>query len=373
MLAAIAADHRLRTLVPAGSYSKDHNVIDLTSNDYLDLRHDPVHQAALHEVARDFPFGSGGSRLLGGEHPVFRDFERMVADFADAEDALFFPSGFAANESVATTLGRLPDAAFFSDELNHASIIDGIRASGLEKSRRRIFAHNDLTMLESQLAQTKGLKFIFSESLFSMDGDTPDLNGLQTLADRYGATLVIDEAHAFFCNGPEGRGLCPGTGIRHREAIRILTCGKGMSLQGALVCSPSWFRDLLINVARPFIYTTGPSPVLAAAGVATMQRSAALQEKRDHLAFVSRRLRVTLNGLGFSTARAGHHILPVICGENSKALALSAFLAERGISSRAIRPPTVPAGTARVRLSLHAGIAEPDLARIESVFRDFAP
>lgn len=302
---------------------------------------------------------------------MFRELEHAVASLVSADDALFFPSGFAANEAVATTLGQLPGVAFFSDSLNHASIIDGIRAARIDRSKRLIFAHNNLADLEQKLAGISGLKFIFTESLFSMDGDCPDLPGLQLLADKYQATLVIDEAHSFFCNGAEGRGLTWQAGVRHRETIRILTCGKAFGLQGALVCSPVWFRDLMINTARPFIYTTAPSPVIAAAALATVKCSARLKSKRERLMQLSTSLRTTLNDLGYSTAQANHHILPIICGENRKALALSAFLAEHKISSRAIRPPTVPSGTARVRLSLHAGLTYGGFSRIVDAFTAF--
>lgn len=371
ILAAIAAQDRLRTLVPSGTFAGDSDILDLTSNDYLDLRNDFEHQSMLYERIRGLPFGSGGSRLLGGEHPVFRELEHAVAAFVDAEDALFFPSGFAANEAVATTLGQLPDVSFFSDTLNHASIIDGIRAARLDRSRRAIFKHNDLADLEETFTASSGLKFIFTESLFSMDGDCPDLAGMQVLADKYQAILVIDEAHSFFCSGDNGRGLTQQKGVRHRESIRVLTCGKAFGLQGALVCCPSWFRDLMINTARPFIYTTAPSPVIGAAALATVRCSDQLGHKRERLSRLSFTLRSTLHELGYSTAQAEHHILPIICGENGKALALSAFLAEHKISSRAIRPPTVPAGAARVRLSLHAGLTDSGVSRIVDAFTEF--
>ncbi len=330
--------------------------LDLTHNDYLGLRGDTTFQERARAAASAWPVGAGASRLLGGEHAVFRALERQFAAFKGAPDALYFGSGYAANEACVATLARF-GARVFSDSLNHASIIDGVRLSGRAGTERVVFPHGDLVALERALAaSTADHNLILSESLFSMDGDRADLAALAELASRYRGILMIDEAHAIGALGPSGRGLVPAAGLNPETTITVNTCGKALGVQGALVCGPTWFRDLLINTARPFIFTTGPSPWCAAALQVAIDYVASLDERRAWLAAASTELIAALRRLGFETGSTTSFIIPILCGSDTRALALA----------------TVPEGTARVRLSLHAGLTDPDLVRIIAAFKEVA-
>lgn len=356
---------RLRTLVPCKPGDLP---LDLTHNDYLGLRTDTHFQQMAMAGLTDLPAGSGASRLLGGEHPIFRKLEQAFAAFKGAPGALYFGSGYAANEALGSTLASM-GGRIFSDSLNHASIIDGIRLSGLAKKDRVVFPHGDLHWLETQLKRSDAAyNLIFSESLFSMDGDKADLAGLWDLAQKYRGVLVIDEAHAIGCMGTEGKGLTADS-LDQSKIITINTCGKALGVSGAFICGPSWLRDLLINRARPFIYTTAPSPWMAAALLASIQYLPQLASRRKWLASAAQHLKDHLNQMGYHTGASESHIIPILCGPDGKAVDLASFLVEHGVHVRAIRPPTVPEGTSRVRLSLHAGIDEAGLTHIIDGFR----
>ena len=374
LLDQLSKKDRLRSLRPM---LPDASRLDLTHNDYLGLRSDAHFQAMALRSVQNLSVGAGASRLLGGEHPIFRELELSFAHFKGAPEALFFGSGFAANEAVAVALAQL-GGRIFSDSLNHASIIDGIRLSGLAHSERVIFPHGDLVFLERQLALSPApYNLIFSESLFSMDGDHADLHKLADLAQRYNGVLVIDEAHAIGCCGPQGRGLVAAAGLEQERLITINTCGKALGVSGALVCGPQWFRDLLINVARPFIYSTAPSPWIAAALLTSVNYMAELEERRFWLADAAQRMIGQLTEMGYHTGTSQSHIIPIICGDDSQALALAKTLTDEGVEVRAIRPPTVPEGTSRVRISLHAALGESGFYRIIKGFqkaaKDHAP
>jgi len=344
-------------------------MIDLTHNDYLGLRADPEFQERVRAAVADLPVGSGGSRLLGGEHPVFTALEREFAHFKGAPDALYFPSGYAANEAVASALARLPDVAFHSDALNHASLIDGIRLGGLPKERRPVFRHRDLAHLEQLLAaSTARFNVIFTESVFSMDGDVADLAGIARLARAYRGVLVVDEAHAILCLGQDGQGLAATSGLGSDELITVNTCGKALGAAGALVAGPTWIKEFLVNTARPFIYTTAPSPWTAAALRVALHMAPGLAQRRTRLTRLADAVRTELARYGYDTGASTTHILPLIVGADTAALRFSAALADRAIHVRAIRPPTVPEGTARLRLSLHAALADTDAQRLIDTF-----
>lgn len=361
-LAALQDQARLRTLQtpPAGC-------IDLTLNDYLGLRDDAEHQAVVASAIAGLPSGAGASRLLGGELPVFGAVERAFAAFKGAEASLYFASGYAANEALPAALALLGGVRIFSDALNHASIIDGIALAKLPKEQRVVYRHGDTAELEVWLkASDADVNLIVTESLFSMDGDVVDLVEMQRLAARYRGVLVVDEAHAILCAGEGGRGLAPVGG----NVITVDTCGKAFAAQGAFVSGPRWLRDYLINTARPFIYSTAPSPWIAAALGATLARGeAALGPRRKRLAEIGAHVRGALKAMDFAIGASASHIVPVMCGTDAAALAMSARLAESGVHARAIRPPTVPEGTARVRLSLSAGMTDAHVERVIAAFR----
>jgi 8-amino-7-oxononanoate synthase len=211
------------------------------------------------------------------------------------------------------------------------------------------------------------INVLFTESLFSMDGDRADLSHMMELATKYRGVLVVDEAHAIGCYGEQGRGLT--SGLNHKCIISINTCGKALGVQGALVCGPQWFTEYLINKARPFIYSTAPSPWLAAALMVSLKYVARMDQERDRLQALSDQVRGELKRLGFDTGISQSHIIPVLCGSDRKALELGAALSEDQVIVKAIRPPTVPEGSSRLRLSLRADLTDAHVETLISAFR----
>lgn len=356
-------EHRLRKL---SQIHEGDGLIDLTHNDYLGLRADPFFRERLLQATRDLPPGAGASRLLGGEYPIFQKLEETFSAFKGAPATLFFGSGYAANEGLITSLSNFT-GSIFSDQLIHASMIDGIRLSKVPRSRRLHYPHLDLNELERYLSTSKSdLNLILTESLFSMDGDIPNLDALRDLARNYRGILVVDEAHAIGCYGSQGNGLCED----HEDLITVNTCGKGLGLQGALVSGPDWLKDIMINMARPFIFTTAPSPWIAAGLAEAIPYVSELQCRRDWLHGLSSQVREQLKQSGFNIGQSTSHIIPMIVGSDHEALKLQTLFKKQHILVKAIRPPTVPKGTARVRLSLHAGITESQLKHLlESIYK----
>lgn len=361
-LQALKAQDRWRSLCP-----QQRGLIDLSHNDYLGLRDDQAHQSTLRAAIQDLPCGAGASRLLGGEHPIFAELENAFAAFKGAEASLYFPSGYAANESVITTLARLPGTAFFSDALNHASLIDGFRLAALPTPRKSIYRHADMEDLEKHLRQSVAeINIIVTETVFSMDGDCAPLQDLEGLARRYRGVLVLDEAHAIFVWGTQGRGLAPQcTDI---DILTIDTAGKALGVQGALLSGPRWLRELLINQARPFIYTTAASPWLAAALLATLRASTTFQARRERLAQLSQQVLGALKAQGWDTGPSSTQIIPILLGADARALAKSQTLRVRNLLVPAIRPPTVAEGSARLRLSLHSQLTDPQITELIEAF-----
>ena len=339
--------------------------LDLNHNDYLGLRTNSAWQRRVWQRCQALPVGAGGSRLLGGEFTVFQQLEQQFADFKHAPRALFFPSGYAANSACVPALAHaLPQAQFFSDQLNHASLIDGFRLAKIPAARKHIYPHLDYEALEQALAASHAeVNIIISESLFSMDGDTCDLPRIYALAQRYRGVLLIDEAHAVGVCG-DGSGLLAEHHLDHRQLISINTCGKALGSSGAFVCGPTWFIDYLINTARHFIYTTAPSPWLA---IAVQEAIAYVQnnpQPRQHLAALAQTLRERLHAADFDIGRSSSHIIPVLVENSPQALHWAQQLAAAKISVGAIRPPTVP--VPRLRLSLHAALDAEQVAGLSA-------
>jgi 8-amino-7-oxononanoate synthase len=356
---------RLRPLTPASG-------IDLTHNDYMGLREDREFQARALAAATPWPAGSGASRLLGGEHRIYAEVEKAFAAWKDAESALYFPSGYAANEALMSAL-HLGDAVYFSDEWNHASLIDGMRLARLKPEQKRIFRHNDLMQLERLLQVCPAaLKIIVVESLYSMDGDLCPARELAALAQRYEAVLVVDEAHALGVYGTEGEGWMAAQGVDHAHYISVNPCGKSMAGSGAFICGPAWLRDHLINTARSFIFTTGASPWAAAALGESVRTMKALAERRREFQERIERLHRHVDELGLNKGLSATHIIPIILGAEAEALRAEEFCQERGVLTRAIRPPTVPEGSCRLRLSLHAGLSDADEEHMKQVLSELA-
>jgi 8-amino-7-oxononanoate synthase len=353
----LAARDQLRSLeVPAG--------INLSSNDYLGLStHPALRQAVVDAVARAERMGATGSRLLSGHSREWEELETEFGKFAGTEAALCFSSGYAANIGLlSAVLGR--GDVVFSDALNHASIVDGIRLSGAE---RMIYAHCDIEALEAALRTYTGKsyrKLIVTESVFSMDGDFAPLAEITALAQHYGAAVVVDEAHALGVFGPEGRGRMAELGLERGAFAIVYPCGKALASAGAVVCGSATLKHFLINRARTFLFTTALPPYFAAQIGRALKLARAADAERARLAAMAAQLRTSLRAAGFDTGASASQIVPILLGENAVALHYAAELSRAGFAARAIRPPTVPPETARLRLSLTCTLGDADVARL---------
>jgi 8-amino-7-oxononanoate synthase len=338
--------------------------IDLSSNDYLGLATDPrMKQSLLESVQSASRIASSGSRLLSGQDEAWTLLEQNFAQWVGAEAALYFTSGYAANIGLLSAILR-PEDVVFSDKANHASLIDGIR---LAKCRRVIFPHLDLNFLEGELrrhASIAGARVIVVESIFSMEGDRTPLADLSALAERYGAELIVDEAHAIGVRGPHGSGCVAEAGHSARILATVHPCGKALAAAGAFVGGSKNLRRFLINRARTFIYSTGLPPYFASQVAAGVSLAKHAEGERARLMEFGALLRKELRNNGFDTARSDSQIVPVILGSNEVAIHFAECLRTSGFGVRAIRPPTVPAGTARLRLSLTAKLSKEILAEL---------
>lgn len=353
-LDSLARRDRLRALAPRAGR-------DFASNDYLALAEAPelvaIAQAAL---ARGAPVGAGGSRLLRGNHPEHEALEEEAAQFFGAESALYFGAGFSANEALLATLPQRDDL-ILHDQFIHASAHDGMR---LSRAPRRAFAHNDMNALEEALREWRGAggvgrPWIAIESLYSMDGDFAPLDEVMALAARHDGFVLIDEAHATGVYGPGGRGRAAAFEGRE-NVVTVHTCGKALGVSGALVCLARPLRDFLINRGRNFIFATAPSPLIAACVRGVLKLVARADDRRADL-----QARIALAGRELQSrcniASSGSQIQPIIVGADGRALALAARLRACGYDIRAIRPPTVPEGAARLRLSFTLHVNEPQI------------
>ena len=333
--------------------------IELSSNDYLGLSAHPLLLQSMAEAIAGEGCGSTGSRLLTGARDSFAELECRFAAFKGAERALYFSSGYLANLAVLTTLPEAGDV-IFSDERNHASLIDGSR---LSRARRVIFPHGDPSALAKLLAgETTGAqKFVVTESLFSMDGDIAPLAAYAALCREHQAALIVDEAHAVGIYGDRGSGLLEMTGTE--PLVSVDTAGKALGVCGAFVSGPAWVIDSLIQQARPFIFSTAPPPSVASALQASLTVIETEPWRRHQLLTRSAYLRRRLQETGIMVPDAVSQIIPVIIGENDRSLRVAESLQREGFDVRAIRPPSVPPGTARLRLSVHAGLTEAVLDR----------
>ena len=335
---------RLRALRPAGG-------IDFSSNDYLGLAaSEALRNAAREAIERGVSLGSGGSRLLRGNSEEHEALEAEAASFFGAESALFLGSGFAANSLLLATLPQSDDVILF-DELVHASTHEGMR---LSRAPGAAFSHNDANaaahaILEWRKRGGRGTPWIALESLYSMDGDIAPLSDFAALAEREGAMLLIDEAHAVGVFGPRGRGLAADFQGR-KNTIVLATCGKALGCEGALILAPETIRDFLINRGRSLIFSTAPSPLIAAITRASLELTAAADDRRERLRHSIATTQLVLDACGLPYS--GSQIQPIIIGEDARTIAIAEELQKRGFDVRGIRPPTVPNGTSRLRISI---------------------
>ncbi|MCC6141796.1 MAG: 8-amino-7-oxononanoate synthase [Nitrospira sp.] len=328
------------------------SVILLASNDYLGLAtHPAVIQAAIQATER-YGTGAGASRLVCGTLPPHAELEQALAAFKQTPSALVYGSGYLANLGVIPSL-IARGGLIFADRLCHASLIDGAR---LSRADLRVYRHRDLNHLESLLKRTnqKRPTLIVTDGLFSMDGDLAPLPDLATLAERFSATLYVDDAHGTGVMGPSGRGTLEHFGVEDRIPFHMGTLGKALGSSGAYLAGPADMIQYLVNTSRPFMFTTAPPPASAAAACAALTvlqqdptRRARLWRNRDHL-FTG------LTRLGFRLTDSTSPILPILIGQAEKALAFAEQLLAHGVYAPAIRPPTVPDGSSRIRVTITA-------------------
>ncbi len=335
-------------------------LLNLSSNDYLSLAAHPVVREAAAEAARRYGAGAGASRLLGGDLPIHRELEAELAALKGTEDAVVFPSGYHANTGVIPALVEAGDAVF-SDELNHASIVDGCR---LSYARREVYRHGDVEQLASLLARTPARRrLIVTDTLFSMDGDVAPLPELCDLAERHGAMLMVDEAHATGIYGG-GAGLCAEASVAARVPIQMGTLGKALGSGGAYVAGPRRLTRWLRSRCRSYVFTTALPPPSCGAALAAVRlvRSEEGRALRERLLERARGFAEALRAGGLRTLGGRHHLLAAVVGAPEAAMEASRLLEERGLFARAVRPPTVPPGTSRLRLSVCAGHEAAELA-----------
>jgi 8-amino-7-oxononanoate synthase len=346
--------------------------VDFCSNDYLGFGKDAAERAEIRGLTPPARLAWGGvaSRLLRGHHAIWEDVESSLAAWHGAEAALIFTSGYVANEGLLATVIE-PRDWVASDEFNHASIIDGLR---LSKAERFVFRHNDLDHLENGLQaadRSRGTQrqvFVVTESLFGMEGDRAPLAGLVDVCERYGARLIVDEAHATGCFGSSGSGLVDEAGLRQRVLASMHTGGKALAVTGAYVCGSAMLRELLINRCRHFIFTTALPPIIGTWWLESIERVKTASDRRQKLGELAAMFRKELHEDGV-TAAGEDYIVSVLVGDDYRAMAAAEHLQAGGWDIRAIRPPSVPEGTARLRISIHA---DHDVATLTSVARAVA-
>jgi 8-amino-7-oxononanoate synthase len=363
-LQALKEDNRLRGLKPRAG-------IDFTSNDYLALASAPrIKKAVFAALEAGTPIGAGGSRLLRGNCEEHETLEAEAARFFGAETALFFGGGYVANFALLTTLPQRGDLLVL-DALVHASVHEGARAG---RADFRISKHNDAQSVENTIRDWRarggtGRVWIVVESLYSMDGDFAPLEELVATAERHDAFMIVDEAHATGVYGEQGRGLTAP--YKGRENLLVVhTCGKALGAAGALVTASGVLRDFMVNRCRPFIFATAPSPLTA---VAVREALLILQDEPERQQRLAKMVAFTHREISVRGWRSPSHsqIVPYIVGDNAGAMRLASALQARGFDIRGIRPPTVPAGTARLRISLTLNAMEDDVrAMLDALFEE---
>ncbi|WP_314436112.1 8-amino-7-oxononanoate synthase [Massilia timonae] len=338
------------------------------SNDYLGLASHPLVIEALRAGATLYGAGSGASHLVSGHGRAHHVLEERLAEWMaphlEQARALTLCTGYMANLAILTALGLDADATIFSEALNHASLIDGAR---LAKAGVTVYPHGDVDALEAQLkASSAATKIVVTDSVFSMDGNLAPLPALLAVCERHGAWLVVDDAHGFGVLGTNGRGALEHFGLRSPNLVYMGTLGKAAGVGGAFVAAHASVIELLVQRARPYIYTTACPPALAHALLASLDIIGGAEgaSRRAHLAGLVRQLRESLDFQHWKLAASTTAIQPVIIGSNDAALRASAALHEQGLWVPAIRPPTVAPGTARLRVTLSAAHGIDDVAQL---------
>lgn len=351
-LTKLKEESRFRALSPAKG-------IDFTSNDYLGFKSHPVlRETAIAALNAGLDIGSGGARLLRGNHTAHEQLEQNAATFFGCERTLFFATGFSANHALMTTLPSKDDIILF-DALIHASLRDGIQANPAKHFR---IAHNDVNAFEDMLKKNSSAQcWVVIESVYSMDGDLAPLPELIKLCEKYNAMLVVDEAHATGVFGEQGKGLTHT--LHSPNLITLHTCGKGLGVAGALVCASNDVIETLINKARGFIYSTAPMPLQAVLVDKALELCASADAQRARLFQLCEMAKQFLPA-------SPSPIFPVILGDEQRALNAAIALQAKGFDIRAIRPPTVPAGSSRLRITLNAMLRDEDIKSLGAALQE---
>ncbi len=326
-------------------------VLLLCSNNYLGLADHPLVREAAAEAAMRWGAGAGASRLISGNMEPHLQLEASLAEFKGYESALLFGSGYLANTGVIAALAGAGEVVF-SDELNHASIVDGCR---LSRAETFVYRHGDLEHLAWGLRGAGArASLIVSDGVFSMDGDVAPLPGLLELARRHGCRLMVDEAHATGTTGPRGRGSVAAAGLSGEVDVVVGTLGKALGSYGAYACAGAETIDFLLNTARPFVFSTAPAPPAVAAAAAALELLRAEPKRVERLQENGAALRSALAAEGLTAGRSQTHIAPIEVGDAERTMELCESLLERGVFAQGIRPPTVPEGSSRLRLTVMA-------------------
>ncbi|HSM97968.1 MAG TPA: 8-amino-7-oxononanoate synthase [Gallionella sp.] len=343
--------------------------LSFCSNDYLGLANHPQLIAALQQGAQQHGVGAGAAHLVSGHSATHHQLEHELAAFVGKPGALLFSTGYMANLGVVQALVGKGDTVF-ADKFNHASLNDAMQLSRAKVKRYR---HNDMNQLAQLLEQAgSGRKLVITDAVFSMDGDLAPLPELLALCEQHDAWLLIDDAHGFGVLGAQGRGTLAHYGIASQRVICMATLGKAAGVFGAFVAAEQAVIDTLVNHARSYVYTTATPPALANALLASLQQIADGDGLRGHLQRLIAQLRSGLHGLPWSVMPSATAIQPLLVGGNQAALDMSEGLRERGIWVAAIRPPTVPQGTARLRITLSAAHTAADVTRLTGALHELA-
>jgi 8-amino-7-oxononanoate synthase len=333
-------------------------VLLLCSNNYLGLADHPRVREAAADAAMRWGAGAGASRLVSGNMTVHRRLEEQLAEFKRSAACVLFGSGYLANTGVISALAREGDVVF-SDALNHASLVDGCR---LARAETFVYDHCDPDHLEWGLREADGRgSLIVTDSVFSMDGDVAPLEEIVELAQRYDARVMVDEAHATGCMGPGGRGAVADAGLENEVDILVGTLGKALGSYGAYVCCDRTMADFLVNRARTLIFSTALPPPAVAGAMSALELLREQPERVDRLARNARVLRDSLIDHGLEPGPSETQIIPLIVGDATEAMAACERALQRGVFAQAMRPPTVPQGTSRLRLAVMASHSRSEL------------
>jgi 8-amino-7-oxononanoate synthase len=359
-------------LTPTSVRVDDTAYVDFASNNYLGLTHHPALIDAVRRAAQDVGVGSGAAPLITGYSPLHATAECAIAQWKGTADAVLLPSGYQANHAVMQTLVALAErqggggVRFLIDRLAHASLLDAVRGASAEF---RIFPHNHLAKVRRLLADAPAnqLQVVLTESIFSMDGDAADLSGLVALKRERPFLLVLDEAHGSGVYGPDGAGYAAELGLADHVDVAVVTLSKAMGCVGGAICASRNFCQAVVNYGRAFVYSTAVPPMIAAAATAAIAVMRAEPQRQARVRALARRVREALSRLAISVPAGDSPIVPVIVGDEEKALNASARLAEAGLLVPAVRPPTVPRASSRLRVTLCSEHRDDEVERLVDV------